>query len=189
MADTFGPGRPIIRIPAGISPVNGAQLTNDTNSTAPGDASLSNTAASYTTLGGKWRFDNVAGAETDFALFGFTMLTGWKLFITGVHATAVNEGAASATTGDVLEWAVGLRSTAVSLATASLRRIPIGTQGLGTGAAIGAQFPDLVRRFDPPLVAFPGEFVHIILRKPIGTNTGSQFIRGTIEVEGFWEPV
>src|SRR5262245_66604883 len=101
MADTFGPGRPIIRIPAGISPVNGAQLTNDTNSTAPGDASLSNTAASYTTLGGKWRFDNVAGAETDFALFGFTMLTGWKIFITGDHGTGVDVWVAYVTNGEV----------------------------------------------------------------------------------------
>src|SRR5262245_59452995 len=185
--DVYPQGTPLIRRPAAISPVDGSQLTNHTNSTAPANAALSNTAASYTTLGGLWRFANIAGAETDYALFGFQVPVGFRLFLKGVRGTAVNEGAVSATTGGVLDWALGLRSTAVSLATASLRRVPLGIQGLGTASAIGAQFPDLVRRFEPPHVANPGEFVHIILRHPIGTATVSQFIRGTVEVDGFWE--
>ncbi|TAE84395.1 MAG: hypothetical protein EAY76_00120, partial [Alphaproteobacteria bacterium] len=47
------------------------QSANYVNNTAPVSATLSNTAAGYTTLGGQFQFAAVAGAETDYALFGF----------------------------------------------------------------------------------------------------------------------
>lgn len=63
---------------AGRNPFTGAQLENHTNSTAPTSATLSNTAAGYTTLGGRFQFAAVAGAATDYALFGFQVPAGSK---------------------------------------------------------------------------------------------------------------
>jgi len=48
-------------------------LANYANSAAPASATLSNTAAGYTTLGGQFQFAAVAGAETDYALFAYTV--------------------------------------------------------------------------------------------------------------------
>ena len=45
-----------LSLSAGRNPFTGAQNENHTNSTAPTSATLSNTAAGYTTLGGKYQF-------------------------------------------------------------------------------------------------------------------------------------
>ena len=181
-------GRPIIRRPAAILPTDASQTANHTNSTSPSSASLSNTAAGYTTLGGRWQFAAVAGAATDYALFAFQVPAGWRLFITGVTIHTINTGAAVATTAHIFDWSLGLKSTAVSLATAALRRITLGMQGLIVGAAIGAAAEPIVREFEPALVAEPGEFVHVILQMPVATNTGSQVIRGDCQIHGYFEP-
>ena len=181
--------RPIIRRPAAIDPTNGDQTANHANSTSPSSATLSNTAAGYATLGGRWQFAAVASAATDFALFAYLIPAGYRLFITGVTIHTVNTGAAVATTAHIFDWSLGLKSTAVSLATAALRRITLGIQALLSGAAIGAVAEPLVRTFDPPLVAEPGEYVHLILQMPLATNTGSQVIRGDAQIHGYFEPV
>lgn len=48
---------------------------NYANTAAPASATLSNTAAGYTTLGGQFQFAAVAG-ETDYALFAFLVPAG-----------------------------------------------------------------------------------------------------------------
>lgn len=171
---------------------------NMANSAAPASATLSNTAAGYTTLGGQWQFVAVAGAETDYALFAFQVpaatvnVTGRTLFITGVSIDAINTVVAVATTATVLQWSLGYGSTAVSLATAegaaakAPRRIPLGIQSFPIGAAVGAQANAIVANFEPVAVN-AGEFVHIILKMPIGTATATEIFRGTCRVEGFWE--
>jgi hypothetical protein len=50
-------------------PVAMTQSANFVNSTGPVSATLSNTAAGYTTLGGQFQFAAVAGSEVDYALF------------------------------------------------------------------------------------------------------------------------
>ena len=52
-------------------PVTQVQAAQWANSAAPASAALSNTAAGYATLGGLFQFAAVAGAATDYALFGF----------------------------------------------------------------------------------------------------------------------
>ncbi len=105
----------------GVAP---AQTANYANTAAPASATLSNTAAGYTTLGGQWQFAAVAGAETDYALFGFQVTAAAaasankNLFITGIRIEAVNTGAAVATTATLLQWGLAVGGTAVSLATA-----------------------------------------------------------------------
>ena len=49
-------------------PVTFTQTANHANSTSPTSATLSNTAAGYTTLGGRYQFAAPAGAATDFGI-------------------------------------------------------------------------------------------------------------------------
>ena len=174
---------------------------NYVNSTIPTSATLSNTAAGYATLGGQWQFAAVAGAETDYALFAYQIPVSAanggnrNLVVTGVHIGCFNMGAAVATTPTLLQWAVGVGSTAVSLATADSatagtrapRKLAIGSQSLPIAAAIGANVPDLDIQFNSPLYVEAGTFFHIILKMPVGTATASQIIRGTCSINGFYE--
>lgn len=172
------------------SPTTFAQLANYANSAAPASATLSNTAAGYTTLGGKWQFAAVAGAVTDYALFGFQNPTPYQLVITGVKIDAVNTGAAVATTATILEWGLAVNSNAVSLATGAPyppMRISLGVQAFIVAAAIGAVAPPIYVQFKTPVVVEPGRFLHIILQMPVGTATAAQVIRGTCHIEGYFE--
>lgn len=168
-------------------PFTGAQLTNFTNSAAPASATLSNTAAGYTTLGGLWQFAAVAGAATDYALFGYTVPTNANLVVTGIDIEAYNTVVAVATTPTLLVWGVGVGSTAVSLATATVNRIPLGTQSFPIGAVAGANTQRISKQFTTPLIVPSGRFFHIILRMPVATATATQVVAGLVNVEGYFE--
>jgi hypothetical protein len=169
------------------------QTANHANSTSPTSATLSNTAAGYTTLGGRFQFAAPAGAATDFALFGFQVPADFQLIVTGLRIDAVNTGAAVATTATILDWGLGINSSAVSLATTDTattwapRRIPLGMQSWILGAAIGAPVETLYMQFDTPLVVDGGRFFHVILQVPVGTATASQVIRGDVVINGYFE--
>lgn len=175
------------------------QLANYANSAAPASATLSNTAAGYTTLGGQWQFAAVAGAETDYALFawqnpaGSLVVPGADLIVRGIRIEAVNTGAAVATTATLLQWALSVGTTAVSLATAEAsnakapRRIALGLQSFAIGAAIGQTANPVDVNMDAPLVVHPGEYLHVILKMPLGTATASQIVRGTCFINGHFE--
>lgn len=177
------------------------QTANYVNSTAPTSATLSNTTAGYTTLGGQWQFASVAGAETDYALFGYlnpagtNAIQGKNLIVRGIRIETYNMGAVSATTPNLLQWAVGVGSSAVSLATAdsattgtcSPRKIAIGTQYLPVGAVIGQNCSPIDINFDVPLVVEPSKYFHVILKMVVGTATASQIIRGTCFINGYFE--
>jgi len=186
-----------------LNPQNGmtvAPLMNYANSAAPGSATLSNIAAGYTTLGGQWRFAAVSGAETDYALFGFlvpavsTTTAGKRLYITDCSIDSINTVVAVATTATVFQWSLAVGSTGVSLATTDSdtgkrpRIACLGLQSFAIGAAVGAQAANsIVRNFTTPLVANPGEYVHIILKIILGTNTATEIWRGTCYIGGYWE--
>jgi hypothetical protein len=195
-------GRPIAQSNAlagqssAFVPTTGAQATNHTNSTGPVSATLSNTAAGYTTLGGRYQFAAPAGAVTDFALFGFQVPVSYRFVITGISISTCNTGAAVATTPTALEWSLGVGSTAVSLATADAtaaaptsapRRVPLGKQSFPVGAAVEACATDVVRTFASPLTVESGRFLHVILSVPVGTATASQVIRGTVTFDGYFD--
>jgi hypothetical protein len=184
-------GRGIIRTPAGINPTDASQITNHANSASPSSATLANNAAGYAKMGGRWQFAAVAGAATDYALFAYQVPTGYRLFVTGIDISTINTGAAVATTAHIFDWSVGIKSTSVDLGAASsgIIRIPVGTQGLLSGAAIGAVAPDIRRTFDPELVIDADQYFHVILQMPVATNTGSQVIRGDVTIHGYWEAV
>ena len=164
-----------------------SQNANYSNSAAPASATLSNTAAGYTTLGGQWQFAAVAGAETDYALFAFTVPTGFTFMATGIHISSINTGAAVATTATILQWSVANNSSAVSLATAGLTRSTVGMQGFQVAAAIGATTNELDTIFDTPLRTDGGRIMHVILKMPVGTATASQVVRGVCSIRGYFE--
>ncbi len=176
------------------NPATYGQTANHANSTNPASATLSNTAAGYASLGGRYQFVAPASASTDFALFAFQVPTGYQLYVYGVSISAVNTGAAVATTPTIMEWSLGVNASALSLATGDSgttawapRRIPLGLQSFLVGAAVGAQADDVDRDFPVPYVVDSGRYLHIILQVPIGTATVSQIIRGTVTVHGFFE--
>ena len=198
---------PMVQVGSGhssISAVRGAspaQTANFANSAAPSSATLSNTAAGYTTLGGQWQFAAVAGAETDYALFGFQVTaaaaasSNRNLYITGVRIESMNTVVAVATTATIMQWGIAVGSTAVSLATADSatagtrapRKLTLGIQSFPVAAAVGATATPIERTFSTPLLAEAGTFVHIILKMPVATATATEIFRGVCLIEGFWE--
>jgi hypothetical protein len=170
-----------------------AQTANHANSTSPASATLSNTAAGYTTLGGRWQFAAPAGAATDFALFAYQVPAGYQLFIDSISISAINTGATVGTTATILDWSIAANASAVSLATAdgagtwAPRRRPLGVQGFLVGDLIGKTANDIVRSFATPMVVDGGRFLHVIVQVPVGTATASQVIRGDVQIDGYFE--
>lgn len=175
------------------------QTANHANSTDPVSATLSNTAAGYTTFGGRWQFAAVAGAATDYALFAFQVPATYQLNLAGIAISTVLLGAAIAGSATILDWSLGLNASAASLATAEAppatyapRRIPLGSQGFPLAAPngplqIGDSAPDIVRTFDPPLIVDGGRFLHVIVEVPLGTATASQLFRGDVQLNAYYE--
>lgn len=183
------------------NPSGGAagMTANNVNSTVPATATLSNTAAGYTTLGGSFLFAAVAGAETDYSLFAFlntaptTGITGRSLVIRGVWIDCWNQVVAVATTPTIMQWSLAVGSTAVSLATTDgavtrlPKRIHLGAQSFVVGAAVGAQGPRIDCNLDAPVACEPGTYIHIILRMPVGTATATETFRGAVGINAYWE--
>ena len=185
-----GMGNTSVQAPSGSTV---GQTANYANSAAPASATLSNTAAGYTTLGGQFQFAAVAGAETDYALFGYQVPAGQTLVIRGVWIDTMNTGAAVATSATWLQWALGIGASAVSLATAdgaatkSSARLALGNQVFPIAAAIGTQALRIGLALEAPLAVNATEFVHVILKMPLGTATASQIIRGVVGINAHFE--
>lgn len=169
-----------------VNPTTFAQTSNFTNNTAATNATLSNTAAGYTTLGGLFAFAAVAGAATDYALFGFTVPAPYSFYCTGIHISGYNGGAAVATTPTILQWAVANNSSAISLA-GTINRTPIGFQSYAIGAAVGQTATDIDVPFEVPLRTDSGRIMQVILRMPVGTATASQVLNGAVTLRGYFE--
>lgn len=178
----------------------GGQTANFANSAAPATAGLANGTASYTTLGGQFQFNAVAGAETDYALFGFQVPAvsstsiGKLLRVRGIVIDTIVLGAAIATTNTTLQWGIGVDSTSASLATTdavnakSPRRLFLGYQTFLVGDAIGTQGRSPIYiPFNAPLDIAPGNYLIVILRVIAGTATASQVFRGGVMIDSQWE--
>jgi hypothetical protein len=171
------------------SPTVYSQNANYANSSAPGSATLANATAGYTTLGGQWQFAAVAGAETDYALFGFQVPAPYGFICTGVRISAWNNIVAVATTATVIEWGLGFNSSAVSLATAGASppmKKKIGVHTFSIAAAVGASGgPDV--QWQGIEVVQPGKFLHVIAKVILGTATATEIFRGTVSIDGYFE--
>lgn len=178
-----------------------AILANYANSAAPSAATLSNTAASYTTLGGQWTFTVPAtAAETDFALFAYTnpagtaTLPGKTLYITGIRIGEAFVSTVLSAHYHILQWGVGVASTAVSLATTDAaatvapRKVLLGSQAFAASAAVGTAAAGFQVDFSSaPLVVPAGTFAHIIMRDISNAATATGALRGTVTVIGYFE--
>lgn len=176
------------------------QTANYANSTAPASATLSNTAAGYTTLGGQYQFAASATNETDWALFGYTnpagsaTLPGRTLYVTGIRIGEMYVTGAAAVNATMFFWSAGVGSTNVSLATTdgtatvAPRRIPLGGQSFLAAAAIGVASPGFQVDFaEAPLVVPAGTLFHIAVKQLNGAATASLVWRGTVTVIGYFE--
>ncbi len=170
-----------------FNPTAFTQSAQWSNSAAPSNATLSNTAAGYTTLGGLFSFVAVAGAATDYALFGYTVPSPYTFVCTGADINTWNTGAAVATTPTLLVWGLGIDQSAISLA-GTITRVPIGAQAFVVGAAVGANAERVSADFSQaPLVTNAGRIMTVILRMPVATNTASQVIQGLVTLKGYFE--
>jgi hypothetical protein len=167
-----------------FNPNTGAAIQNWANNAAPTVATLSNTAAGYATLGGRFLFAAPAGAATDFALFGFQIPAGRNYRLRSVTVDVYNLGAAVATTPTLLEWFVATQLTAISLATAAHGRTGIGVQSFPVGAPVGAVAGQIRMQYATPVKCDSGRFIVFGVRVPVGTATASQQLQGTVVPDG-----
>jgi hypothetical protein len=172
-------GRNLLHTPSGTP----AQLASYANSANATTATLSNTAAGYATLGGQFLINATLGAETDYAIFAYTVPTGYRLIVSGVRvAVAVGASAAVATTPTLFQWSIG-KASAVTLASNSFRQT-IGMQSLPIGAVAGTAATDIVHVCQAPIVVESAQIFHVILKIPTGTATASQTFRGVVSIDG-----
>lgn len=167
-------------------PLTGAPTIQYTNNAEPTSATLSNTAAGYTTLGGKFQFAAVAGAVTDYALFSYVVPSPVNFVCTGVYIDTWVTGAAVATTPTLLQWSLITNATAISLANAYLTRTYIGSQSLAIGTPIGGMATTVNRQFDTPIVTGAGRYMTLALKMPVATATASSVIAGAVHFEGYF---
>lgn len=166
---------------------------NMPNSAAPASATLSNTAAGYSTLGGQFQYSAVAGSEVDYALFAYQVPAGFQLYLTDLNIYTFLTGQAIGNTPTILEWSLGLNDNVVSLANAdglgswAARRLPVGIQSFLANAPVGTLGSPINTSFETPLVVDGGRFLHVILKIPTGLATGGQLFRGTVGLSGYLE--
>jgi hypothetical protein len=156
-------------------------------------------------LGGWGAINAAAGAATDFIgtsyqnPAGTINITGRNLLIRGVKITAINTGAAVATTPTTLLWTLAFGHTAVSLATTETasfatatthapRRVQLGFMSAEVATPIGGLYSgDVSFNFDSPIVVRPGEFLATMMKIVVGTATASQTITYNVVFDGSFE--
>lgn len=175
-----------------------ATYPNSTNPTAAAPSNTALTANLPAGLGGQGVVTAAVAAATD-GIWGSYQVPagtanaqGRRLILRGIRLSALNTGAAVATTATAIQFSLAFGHTAVSLATAeaattkAARRIPLGHMTWPVGAAIGQgpQGGELFVDFgDAPVFVNPGEFVALVGKFLVGTATASQTISFV------WQPI
>lgn len=177
------------------SPTAFTQLANWSNSAAPTNRTLSNTAAGETTLGGLLAATAMAGGNTDLIMFGWQNPSPYTFYCTGIKIPPpLNQVAAVATTATIFAYFAAFNSSAVSLATAApYSPMRVGLGEIHTAAvalAANALFSGNTVVWQPgtPMMVAPGRFLHIGCRALVGTATATEiFLWGGVAVDGFFE--
>lgn len=187
-----GMGHMAYQAQAGATMGSTAVFPNATAATTVTGAALAQATSLATGLGGQVGI-TAAVPGVDGQVFAYQVPVGSatqpprNLTITGVKISAVNIGAAVATTPSTLSWSLAFGHTALALTTAEAvaltaatakapRRIPIGLQSWIVGAAVGTLGQDVVVTFNSPVVVHPGEYVSLVAKFIQGTATASQVI-------------
>jgi len=191
-----GSGLNIMQSPHGQSV---SQTANFANSIAPVSATLSNTAAGYTTLGGQYQFAATATNETDWALFvyqvpvGAAATNGKNMYVTSVTVSPMVVTGAATANATVFFWSCATNG-AVSLATPDSvnvigpRRVPLGVTAFPAAAAIGSVSQGFTYDFeDAPIFEPNGNYFIIALKQFNGAATSSLVFRGHVTITGYFE--
>lgn len=186
-----GMGGGCYQIPSGAG--SNGQTAAYANGAAPTTRTLSATTKMEVGLGGQAAFAAFAGVETDYNLFGYQVPANNTLIIRGLRIETANLGAAVTTTGTLLQWSIGIGSTADTLAgtesaTVKVRRaIPLGFQNFPVSSPIGYTADPIDINLDAPVVIHGGEWFQIIFRQPVGSATASEVYRVLAMVNGYFE--
>jgi len=175
-----------------------------TNNTAPTAVVLTNTAASFTGLGGIGAILPTLAAQSDGILFSFQNpaptinITGRNLVITGVQLQgAVSVILAGGPVTYAYSLAFGMTAlTQVTTETATFtattthapRIVAIGLENYVVTAAAGTlgSPAGISLKLNTPVVVRPGEFVAILARN-IGTVTTTGAITVVASIDSYWE--
>lgn len=173
-----------------------ALYPNATAATTVTGAALSQTTTLATGLGGQIGI-TAAVPGVDGYVFAYQNPVGSvsqpprNLTITGIKISAVNIGAAVATTPTTIAWSLAFGATGgtipslaatetgtlVAATVKAHRRVPLGIQTWLVGAGIGAKDTDIqIDLSSAPVVLFPGEWVGVVAKFIQGTATASQVI-------------
>lgn len=185
-----------------------ASLPNAAAATTVTGTALSQTVANKTGLGGEAGII-AAVAGIDGIIFSYQNPVGSvtqpprNLTIMGMRISAVNIGAAVATTASIVQWSLAYGAiivagtippltttevnTLVAASVKSYRRIPLGLSSFVVGAAIGAQAPDITVKFDAPVTILPGEWMAVTAKFIVGTATASQVIWCNVMFDGHFD--
>lgn len=191
-AQMAGMGHMGYQAQAGATMGTTAAFANATAATTVTGGALSQTVTLATGLGGQIGI-TAAVPGIDGLVFNYTNPVGSttqpprNLTITGVKISAVNIGAAVATTPSTISWSLAFGGASANLAVAdavaltaatakSFRRVPLGIQSWIVGAVVGQTAPDVYMKFDSPIVVHPGEMVALVAKFIQGTATASQVI-------------
>lgn len=179
-----------------VSATTYAQAATWSNSANPGAVTISNTTCGVTTLGGLVNMNAIAGAvTTDLCLVGWQNTTPYTFFFTGVHmGPPQNLVAALATTvTNFTTFGLGFNASAGSLATGApypAMRVAIGGAfKCPIALAIGDTCTGSDIDWHPgvPIAVYPGKFLNVITRVPIGTATATETFLFNIAVDGYYE--
>jgi hypothetical protein len=179
-------------------PATFGQVGNWANSGVPTTRALANATPCETTLGGLVRFTPTYVADTDYPIFGFQVPAGYQYVCTGVayQSPRYFSGTAAAT-GSVLQFGIGINSSAASLATAdgagtwAPRRIPLGLSQLAatpTVVMVPSDPNGNFYEFRAPLVVEGGRYWHFIARALLARTAGaSEVFHMAVTPIGYFE--
>lgn len=189
-----GMGRSSCLIPSGAAAGQTANWTNSAAVSMIAAASLSNTAFAFAGLGGQFFVGAGAAADTDLGIMSYLVPVGSTLVVRGARIETANMVVAVATTAHLLQWAIGIGSSANTLAGTedavgvTVRRvIPMGLQYFPVATPVGGTANALDYNFDSPLVICGGQYISFFYKVLVGTATATQGFRGTIMVNGYFE--
>lgn len=194
-----GWGGNALQLPQGNA--NG-QTTTYANSAAPNAITPVNATTGYTTLGGLFAINSLGSGETDYLIFAFQPGTALSsaaplrlVRVRGIWINCVVLGAAVAATETVIQWGIGVSSTAVSLATANAagtkayRRHVVGYSSfqINDASGAGSRTQAIYVPFSAPLDFGPTEFCSVFAKFIRGTAVGGQVYRGGVGLAVQWE--
>jgi len=177
-------------------PTTYAQAATWANSANPAAVTISNTTCGVSTLGGLVNMNSIAGSTTtDLCLVGFAVPSPYTFYFTGLRmGPPQNLVVAVATTQTVFTtFGVAFNSSAASLATAGTyppMRVAIGgSYKCPVALAVGDTCTgnDIVWTPGTPVPVYPGRFLNVITRVPIGTATATETFLFNIAIDGYFE--